>query len=537
MLFGSAWRKAIPLSVLFFSATFIFTMLQSLKDGIVVIEMGADALPFLTTLGTLPASLAYFNFYRFTLVPHVPPQHLYFATAAPFLAFYALFAFVLYPLAPALHSCTGQWLSWLSVLPQGLAGLVAALQQWLFSLFYVAGDLWGPVMITLAFWTVADEVCTMEEAKVLYPQLGLLANLGLVGSGKFIKAVHRAVGGKPGPDGMGVVLQVLVLCMLLMAGVMFACKALINRRYLKPGRLSSDHSRDKQNSSAPRTEQQQQQQQPNAGELEAAVAESTAAAGAQPQQKPALAAAPAFITSAGGGIMHAHHRHSRAQQPRRPPPLQPISSASSSRSSSPGSLLASNSNSSSSSSPRSGSPAAEAAGSQPKPKGSKPKASWQEAWTVLGRNPKAAELTTWVVSFGIALRLFEYAFKAQLRLAAADSAAYCCALADLQSAVGMGTLALMATSKLIFKHLGWSGAALISPSVMLLLGSSFFGCCLLAQAAAAAAAAPAAAAAAAGIAAGPAAASSSSWSAAAAAAAAASAIQQGRQQQQQQTVM
>jgi hypothetical protein len=29
MLFGSAWRKAIPLSVLFFSATFIFTMVSS----------------------------------------------------------------------------------------------------------------------------------------------------------------------------------------------------------------------------------------------------------------------------------------------------------------------------------------------------------------------------------------------------------------------------------------------------------------------------------------------------------------------------
>jgi hypothetical protein len=46
----------------------LVSQLQSLKDGIVVIEMGADALPFLTTLGTLPASLAYFNFYRFTLV-------------------------------------------------------------------------------------------------------------------------------------------------------------------------------------------------------------------------------------------------------------------------------------------------------------------------------------------------------------------------------------------------------------------------------------------------------------------------------------
>ena len=42
--------------------------LQSLKDGIVVHAMGADALPYLTTLGTLPASLALFNFYRLTLV-------------------------------------------------------------------------------------------------------------------------------------------------------------------------------------------------------------------------------------------------------------------------------------------------------------------------------------------------------------------------------------------------------------------------------------------------------------------------------------
>lgn len=38
----------------------------------------------------------------------------------------------------------------------------------------------------------------MSEAASLYPQLGLLANLGLVGSGRFIKAVHAAVGGDMG---------------------------------------------------------------------------------------------------------------------------------------------------------------------------------------------------------------------------------------------------------------------------------------------------------------------------------------------------
>jgi hypothetical protein len=45
----------------------------------------------------------------------------------------------------------------------------------------------------------------MDEAQLLYPQLGLLANLGLVGSGRFIKAVHGAVGPA---GGMGAVLQV-----------------------------------------------------------------------------------------------------------------------------------------------------------------------------------------------------------------------------------------------------------------------------------------------------------------------------------------
>ncbi|WIA29245.1 hypothetical protein OEZ86_011753 [Tetradesmus obliquus] len=204
LLFGKSWRKAVLLSVLFFASTFIFTMLQSLKDGIVVMAMGAEALPFLTTLGSLPASLAFFGFYRTVLVPRVPPQHLFYATAAPFLAFYTLFAVLLYPLAPHLHHPA--WLAGLpQLLPQGLRALAAVLQQPLYSLFYVVADLYGPVMISLAFWTVADEVCSMEEAGLLYPRLGLLANLGLAGSGGFIAAVHRAVG----PGGMGAVLQVL----------------------------------------------------------------------------------------------------------------------------------------------------------------------------------------------------------------------------------------------------------------------------------------------------------------------------------------
>ncbi|WIA29246.1 hypothetical protein OEZ86_011754 [Tetradesmus obliquus] len=69
----------------------------------------------------------------------------------------------------------------------------------------------------------------------------------------------------------------------------------------------------------------------------------------------------------------------------------------------------------------------------------------------------------------------------KLQLAAADSAAYCCRLAEIQSAVGLATMGLMLGSRLIFKYLGWAGAALISPLSLLLPGAAFFSCSLLAN--------------------------------------------------------
>lgn len=71
--------------------------------------------------------------------------------------------------------------------------------------------------------------------------------------------------------------------------------------------------------------------------------------------------------------------------------------------------------------------------------------------SVLTRNPAAAALAVTVVAFSVSYRMFEYSYKNQLRLATADSAAYCCKLADVQSAVGAATIVLMLLSRFIFK--------------------------------------------------------------------------------------
>jgi hypothetical protein len=40
---------------------------------------------------------------------------------------------------------------------------------------------------------MADDLCSVEEAKEVYPRLGILANVGLVAAGSYVKFITRGV--------------------------------------------------------------------------------------------------------------------------------------------------------------------------------------------------------------------------------------------------------------------------------------------------------------------------------------------------------
>jgi hypothetical protein len=67
------------------------------------------------------------------------------------------------------------------------AAALQVLQNWTFSLFFCAAELWGGVVISVLFWSLANELCTVAEAKAIYPSLGLAANLALVVAGSYVK--------------------------------------------------------------------------------------------------------------------------------------------------------------------------------------------------------------------------------------------------------------------------------------------------------------------------------------------------------------
>ncbi len=66
-------------------------------------------------------------------------------------------------------------------------------ENWTYSLFFLMAELWGAVVISVLFWTLANEVCTVKEAKTIYPLMGIAANVALVAAGNFMKLVSRSL--------------------------------------------------------------------------------------------------------------------------------------------------------------------------------------------------------------------------------------------------------------------------------------------------------------------------------------------------------
>ena len=64
-------------------------------------------------------------------------------------------------------------------------------EMWTYSLFFCSAELWGAVVISVLAWSLANEVCTVPEAKTVYPLVGIAANIALVVAGNFMKFVNR----------------------------------------------------------------------------------------------------------------------------------------------------------------------------------------------------------------------------------------------------------------------------------------------------------------------------------------------------------
>jgi AAA family ATP:ADP antiporter len=91
-------------------------------------------------------------------------KDVFYACTIPFLIFFLAFAFVIFPNVGALHPHA--FVDKIALaLPEGFGAPLAIVRNWSFAVFYVMAEMWGSVVASLLFWSFANEVTTVDEAK------------------------------------------------------------------------------------------------------------------------------------------------------------------------------------------------------------------------------------------------------------------------------------------------------------------------------------------------------------------------------------
>jgi len=181
---GYEMKKFLPLGLIMFCILFNYTLLRDTKDTLVVNASGASAITFLKLYCVTPAAIIFVIIYA-KLTNVLKREHVFYTVLTPFLIFFGLFAFVLYPNLDSIHPSQAVLDQLCAQYPR-LTGFFDIGAYWSYSLFYVLAEIWGSAMLSLMFWQFANQIVRMKESKRFYGLLMVIANLALVFSGKAV---------------------------------------------------------------------------------------------------------------------------------------------------------------------------------------------------------------------------------------------------------------------------------------------------------------------------------------------------------------
>ncbi|HRD56032.1 MAG TPA: Npt1/Npt2 family nucleotide transporter [Parachlamydiaceae bacterium] len=179
---GHEAKKFIPMFLMLFLICFNYGILRIMKDSVVITASGAEVLPFIKVWGMLPMAIL-LTFVFTKLSDRYSQERVFYLMTTGFLSFFALFAFILYPMREVFHlHQTADFLE--GVLPAGFKGMISMLRYWIFTGFYILSELWSTVVMQILFWGFANEVTRIHEARRFYGTFGIGSNFAAIASGQ-----------------------------------------------------------------------------------------------------------------------------------------------------------------------------------------------------------------------------------------------------------------------------------------------------------------------------------------------------------------
>lgn len=183
---ASELYKVLPLLLIKFCVSFNYTILHATKDTLTVTTKGsgAEAIPILKGSVVLIFAFLAMLFYS-KLSNRLNRETLFYVVLAPFLIFFTLYAFVLYPYKDILSPhATSDWI--VSIIGKEREHWVSVYRFWMNSMFFVMAELWGGIVIGLLFWGFANQINSIGEAVRFYTLFSAGGHLGIMAAGPLI---------------------------------------------------------------------------------------------------------------------------------------------------------------------------------------------------------------------------------------------------------------------------------------------------------------------------------------------------------------
>lgn len=181
-IYAHETKKLVPMVLMVFLICFNYSILRNMKDAVVVTASGAEVIPFIKVWVMLPMAVLLTILFT-KLSNRFSQERVFYMMTTGFLACFALFAFVVYPLRDYLHP-HGLADKLETMLPLGFKGLISMFRHWTFTGFYVISELWSSIVINVLFWGFANEVTRIGEARRFYSVFSIGSNLAAIVAGQ-----------------------------------------------------------------------------------------------------------------------------------------------------------------------------------------------------------------------------------------------------------------------------------------------------------------------------------------------------------------
>ncbi len=181
----------LPLCVINLCYTFGYSSLRVLKDAFVIGEGGAEAIYYLKAYGVTPAVILFTIIY--SILSKIFGRDGRFNFVILYLiSFFVLFRVLLYPNSNFLR-LDFFYNIMMNKIPS-LRGFWSIIRNWDTSLFYIHAELWGAYALGISFWTLANDITSLNQSKRFYGFFPLAGNIGSAFAGFFVAYIFM---GKP----------------------------------------------------------------------------------------------------------------------------------------------------------------------------------------------------------------------------------------------------------------------------------------------------------------------------------------------------